>query len=218
MLLDPRALPANLIGLLDQAALLSVLHARPWPAVPLDHTPLLAAAALVVADQCAWAWLIVPRGIGRGAAAARLPRLVAILAAFVWPVPAGVVLTLAVAADPLPVSSKSPAASPRASWDAAPAAAGAPGGAGAAAGQGRLQQRRLGGGRLEDARAALAAVHGAREDGWDGGSKLSHAIGAVRVRQVQTQGRLLRLIRQWGERVGLRLEPEGLPVRAGGRE
>ncbi|KAI8468196.1 MAG: hypothetical protein J3K34DRAFT_523101 [Monoraphidium minutum] len=103
-LLDRAALAPNALGLLLQAALQAVLRARAWPAVPLGAPALAAAAALAAASQLAWAWLLLPRG---GSGVAAVARLWAVLAGLVWPVPAGVLLTLAVAADPLPLSDRS---------------------------------------------------------------------------------------------------------------
>jgi hypothetical protein len=193
MLLDPRALAANAVGLADQAALQLVLRSRAWPAVPLSARPLLAAAALVVLDQCAWAAHAAPRvpGAGLAAAAGRLPRLVGLLAVFVWPVPAGVLLTLAVAADPLPMSVGSPrtaAAAPPVGADGPPLP------------EARLQPRRLQG-------------PWARDAGGGGSGGAAHAAAAPAAARAATQGRLLRFVRQGAARLGFQLEPGRLPIR-----
>lgn len=217
MFLDKRALVANLVGLLDQAALQMVLRARAWPAVPLNSTPLLAAAALVVTDQAAWAQLVIPRVLGRAAVAARLPRLAAILAAFVWPVPGGVVLSLAVAADPLPTSAKPPVNSPRAEEGPLSALEGSAATQGAPArAVGALQHRRLAGtgaagGFTDDVQVGCPDGPAVRGGGGGGGG--GGAAWPGRGRQgPTTQGRVLRLLRRLGSKVGLHLEPEGLPV------
>jgi hypothetical protein len=215
--LDPRALAANAVGLLDQAALQLVLRARAWPAVPLDAPPLLAAAALVVLDQAAWAvhtMRLVP-GHGLAAAAARLPRLVGLLGVFVWPVPAGVLLTLAVAADPLPVSVGSPRRATAAVAAPLDGALGARGGGGSGSGppspDARLQPRR------PQAAAAAAAARGALGSGpsWrdGGGGSGGGKAGAAARPQPPTQGRLLRAVRGVAARLGVQLDPGQLPVR-----
>jgi len=217
-LLDPRATAANAVGLLDQAALQLVLRSRAWPAVPVDSPPLLTAAALVVVDQVVWAVRLLPHGAGAQAAsvAAHVPRLIGLLTLLVWPVPGGVLLTLAVAADPLPLSVKAAAGGGGSSGPlAAPGSPAVASNASAAEPTGRVQlQRRIGGmghGPLAQASGG-AARDEAQEEMIDG---VQHnptaALGPIHHPR-QMQGRVLRVIRRLGGKLGLDLEPS-IPVR-----